>query len=125
MLSREGKYKTFKVYALVAAAFIGPRPPGLDVRHGPAGTGDDSAQNLSYGTRAQNEQDKKRDGTFIHRSLSGEEHGMAKLTEQDVRFIRQRLADRSATQVALAAEYGVTQANISLIKTRKKWNHVI
>jgi hypothetical protein len=124
-LSRDNQQKTFKVYALVAAAFIGPRPPGYDVRHGPAGKGDDSLANLCYGTRAQNEQDKKRDGTFRQGVSRGEAHGCAKLTEGDVRSIRQRLADRSVTQTALAAEYGVTQANISLIATRQKWQHVL
>jgi len=37
IISVEGKHTTYKVATLVARTFIGPRPPGQYVLHGPAG----------------------------------------------------------------------------------------
>jgi hypothetical protein len=115
--------RTVKVYALVAAAFIGPTPAGQEIRHGPAGIGDDSAWNLSFGTRAQNEQDKIRDGTFRHGVSLGEAHGMVKLTASDVITIRELYA-AGIRQVKLARQFNVTQANISRIVKRQTWRHL-
>lgn len=55
--------RTHLVHVLVAAAFLGPRPAGLDVLHGPGGQADNRAINLSYGTPSQNGLDQRRDGT--------------------------------------------------------------
>lgn len=63
MLCFEGKIKNRYVHQLVCEAFIGPCPEGMEVRHGPNGRSDNSISNLSYGTRSQNELDKRRDGT--------------------------------------------------------------
>ena len=58
------------------------------------------------------------------------EHGSAgmntKLTEQIVREIRARYKPRCKVNgtKALAAEFNVTQANVSCIVTRKTWKHV-
>ena len=68
-LSREGIRKTSLVHQLVAVAFIGPCPPGLEVLHGPSGVGDNSAGNLSYGTTKQNTLDRCRDGTSNFRPV--------------------------------------------------------
>jgi len=62
-LHKEGVERTFYVHRLVAAAWIGPCPNGKQVRHGTNGHLDNSTSNLSYGTRSQNELDKRRDGT--------------------------------------------------------------
>lgn len=53
------------VHVLVAAAFLGPRPDGMDIRHGPGGRLDNSPENLCYGTRKDNVQDSVTDGTHI------------------------------------------------------------
>ena len=59
----DGKAKTVRVQYLVTLAFIGPRPKGLHILHGPKGSFDNSLDNLSYGTRSDNMIDRKRDGT--------------------------------------------------------------
>lgn len=53
----------------------------------------------------------------------GAENGNAKLTEDDVRRIRNALA-AGEKQVALAARYGVDHSNISHIGKRLTWAHV-
>lgn len=51
-LSQDGKPRTSKVHRLVAEAFLGTRPDGTEVCHGPGESADDSvcdwAENLSY-----------------------------------------------------------------------------
>lgn len=55
-----GDVKTRMIHTLVVEAWIGPRPLGYDVCHGPGGTADNSLENLRYDTRAANEADKRR-----------------------------------------------------------------
>jgi len=61
--------KTTSVHILVAAAFLGPRSKGAEVRHGANGINDNSISNLSYGTRQQNALDQRRDGTHGGRAV--------------------------------------------------------
>lgn len=124
-LSRDGKVKIWRVHLLVAEAFLGPRPPGLDIRHGPAGRRDNSVTNLSYGTRAENEQDKIRDGTFRHRTPIGEANSNARLTEDQVREIRNRYRRVGGeTFVSLGRDFGVSYQSIRNIVYRRTWKHV-
>ncbi len=61
-LQRPCKKITLPVYVLVARAFLGPTPNGLEVLHGPAGKSLNDVSNLSFGTHKQNGQDMLRDG---------------------------------------------------------------
>lgn len=56
------------VHQLVAEAFIGPRPPGLDVRHLDGNKDNCSRANLAYGTRSQNIYDAVEHGTHFNSS---------------------------------------------------------
>lgn len=51
------------VHVLVAAAFLGPRPAGLEVRHLDGNPQNCHVGNLAYGTRAENIADQLRHGT--------------------------------------------------------------
>lgn len=53
----------------------------------------------------------------------GSESPNAKLTEIEVRMIRQRIQAGESLS-SLADDYGVSVAQISYIKTRKQWKHV-
>jgi hypothetical protein len=48
----------FYPHDLVAAAFIGPKPPGALVRHLDDNVYNNTPRNLCYGSRSENEQDK-------------------------------------------------------------------
>ncbi len=116
-LSRNGKTKTITVHKVVALAFLGPKPDGMIVLHGPAGKADNSLSNLSYGTWAKNSgPDRERDGTLMR----GKCNHKTKLTETDVRVIRKRLA-LGESQQAIANSYGVVQYTISMIKLGRNW----
>lgn len=118
-LCREGQKKTVDVAVLVARAFLGEPGPGQQVRHGPAGTSDNSVQNLSYGTAKQNTDDRKRDGTYP----IGEKNSRRRLTDEAVRDIRRRYA-QGELQRQIAASFGVSRPVISQIVRRKTWRHI-
>lgn len=112
-LSKQGKKHHCMVSHLVAEAFIGPRPEGLNVLHGPLGNKVNTVSNLSYGTQIKNTgEDRRRDGTMPR--------ARAKLTEEQVREVRRTGGD----QKALAARFGVTPGTISHIIRRKTWTHI-
>lgn len=55
--------KRFLIHHLVAQAFIGPKPEGMEVRHANDIRDDNRAENLSYGTRSENMYDSIRNGS--------------------------------------------------------------
>jgi hypothetical protein len=116
-LHKDGHTRTRHVHSLVTSAFLGPRPPGKCVLHGPAGKLCNALSNLSYGTIFQNNgPDKIRDGT----DNRGEKNHKAKLTAADVRFIRASNERGSF----LAKNFGVTRTTICDIRKHKIWAHV-
>lgn len=54
------------------------------------------------------------------RQAVGSGHGMAKLTEDDVRAIRASGLSLSK----IAAQYGITKTMVSYIKRRQNWKHI-
>ncbi len=69
VLCKEGNQRSVAVHRIVMAAWVGPCPEGQEVRHGPNGVADNSISNLCYGTRSQNNLDKRRDGTVNGRRV--------------------------------------------------------
>lgn len=112
----DGRKITVDVHKLVAEAFIGPCPRGLEVRHKDGDQRNNGYRNLEYGTRSQNMHDKERHGT----ATIGERHPMVKLTEAKVREIRAADCSRRGTMAALARTYGVAPSTITIIRQRKK-----
>lgn len=105
-IRKNGAQKTRLVHILVAEAFIGPRPDGLEVRHGESGKSDNSLANLCYGTPKQNGEDRIRDGN----SNRGETNGKNRLTAEQVREARRLVATGPhGTLTRLAKEWGLTQ----------------
>ena len=117
-LLRDAKRTTVYVHRLVLEAFVGPRPEGQLCRHGPGGRLDNRLVNLCWGTPRDNNLDQRRDGT----ETFGEDHPWAKLTEAQVREIRQRYAAGGVSQQALGDEYGMSQTGIGLIVRGVNWS---
>ena len=61
-LRKDGKVHTKRVHALVALAFIGPRPERMEVCHGNGNPADNRLSNLRYDTRSANSIDRTRHG---------------------------------------------------------------
>lgn len=86
---------------------------------------------LFTGTRLENNRDMiqkgrrvvggtyRRDGYKI-----GEEHGQSKLTEGDVRKIRDEYASGGISYARLANDYELSVAHVFRIVNRKAWKHV-
>lgn len=117
-LCMNGKGKLHYVHELVAAAFIGPRPSGQQIRHLNSIGTDNRAKNLAYGSQADNEADKVLAGL----SNAGSRHGMSKLSESDVFEIRGHLK-RGAAGAELAKKYGVHPNTIYHIKKNRTWSN--
>lgn len=101
------------VHHLVAEAFIGPRPPGLNVLHADGDRQNCRADNLYYGDQADNGSDAKRHGT----TPAGEKNGQEKLSIEDVRLIRKA----PGLQADIAARFDCSPSNISSIKRGASW----
>ena len=118
-LSKENKQRSQNVHALVAEAFLGPRPEGYDVCHNDGNPKNNHVDNLRYDTRARNMADCVKHGTHAR----GDRHGQAKLDWPQVREIRTSYATGCVTQQELADYYGVSVGNVSLIVNYKAWTH--
>lgn len=54
------------VHVLVMAAFVGSRPEGMDIRHLDGDPGNNHLDNLAYGSRSENCQDRRVHGTNVN-----------------------------------------------------------
>jgi DNA-binding MarR family transcriptional regulator len=73
---------------------------------------------LFLGTPAENAADVR----VKLRAATGELHGWAKLTEDQVAEIRERYSAGGVTQSQLATEYGIDSSGVSRIVRRVTWN---
>lgn len=74
---------------------------------------------LFLGTPADNSADM----VAKQRSGAGEAHSQSKLTVEDIRYIRQRVAS-GVTRKQVALELGLCRSTVSLIVSGKRWGHV-
>lgn len=103
-----------KVYQLVMAAFVGPAPKGMVVRHFPdRNPRNDALSNLSYGTQQQNIDDQLAHGT----RLFGTKNPACKLSDVQVDEIRKLLAEGKLFQYEIARMFGISRNHVSSLKT--------
>lgn len=114
------KIKWFNVHKLVAHAFIGERPEGLQVNHKDGNKLNNVPSNLEYITDIENKLHAQAMGNWP----IGERHGRSKLSESDVVEIRQLMAS-GATTKDLAARFGVHRTIIQKIVRRSLWGNVL
>lgn len=111
------KPKARTIHQLVAEAFIGPRPEGLETCHNDGDPTNNHVGNLRYATHAENAADMVKHGT----QAKGEMHGHAKLTEPDVLEIKRLLREGRLMSREIAERYGVSATAIAQIKRGKNW----
>ena len=120
-LSRPGERCYAYVHKLVLLAFEGPPPDGTEVCHADGTRDNNSLSNLRYGTRSENARDRIAHGRGPDgKKIRGENNGVARLTEADVRRIRAM----PGTLKEIAAEFGVHFGTIHCIKSGKTWGHL-
>jgi hypothetical protein len=96
-------------------------PEGLHVLHKCDVPTCVNPEHLFLGTNDDNLRDKLAKGRAS--CLKGEANGRAKLSEQDVRVIRERYASGESQQ-RIADDYGVDQTAVGFIVRRVHWSHV-
>lgn len=103
-----GLQRSLAVHRLIAEAFHGPCPDGLECCHRDGVRANCAASNLRWGTRASNHADKHLHGT----ASIGERSVSSKLSNAQRDEIASRYAAGGITQTELAYEYHVSQATI-------------
>ena len=99
----------------------GPIPDGLSVLHRCDVRKCVNPAHLFLGSHTDNMVDMM----AKDRSTRGVRNPRAKLTEENVRTIRERYAAGGISQRALGAEFGVGDMTVSLVVRRKYWGHIL
>ncbi len=129
LFSIGGKRTHKYVHVLVLEAFVGPCPPGLEAAHRNGDRSDNRLENLRWVTHEENCADKIEHGTHQARA----NHNMARLTEEDVRTIRQsyqyEIKNRKVRRQLglptcddLALRYPVSASQIAGIVSGRSWS---
>ena len=116
------------VHRLVLETFVGPCPSRMECCHFPdRNHGNNRLENLRWDTHKNNMNDKEFHGTTGRglMGLKGIANGRAKLTDMEVREIRDLYATKKLNQVKLAGVYKIDQTVISEIVRKVLWSHVI
>jgi hypothetical protein len=102
--------------------FKGEVPAGLEICHACDQTWCVNIEHLFVATHSENMRDMYTKGRDV--SLFGEDHGLAKLTEDQVLEIYRMVVSGRYTQREIGRQFGVTQSTVSLIKHERMWTHL-
>jgi len=116
-LYRPGEVEAVRVHALVASAFIGPRPEGYTVAHNDGNPANAWASNLRYATFTENFADKVKHGT----RTGGERHNRAKLSQAQVDEMK-RLFAAGKSRKELAPLFDIHYMHVCQILRGGRWN---
>jgi hypothetical protein len=118
-LSINGKHKVREAHALVAAAFLEPRPfPKAEVAHLDGIPTHNHYSNLKWKTHLDNLKDMREHGTL----MLGEKNHASILKAADIPVIRQMYPASSCSEIS--RKYGVASDVIQCVIKRKTWAHI-
>lgn len=115
----DGKYRTHYVHTLVLETFVSRRPPGMEACHCDGDRQNNAVTNLRWDTRSGNHADKRLHGT----GTVGENHPLAKLSDELVRKMRSMRAD-GITVRQIASDFSVSVMTASRAVSGKSWSHL-
>jgi len=117
------------VHLLVAAAFHGEKPEGMEVNHKDGVKANNRPENLEYVTRAENVLHCHRIG--LGNPAMGGRHPRSKVTAEQVREMRSEYADLrvggrlpDGEMKRMQVKYGMSESGITAICKRKTWRSV-
>jgi hypothetical protein len=119
-LVKKGDAKIYLVHRLVAMAFIQNPENKRCVNHIDCDRSNNMASNLEWCTYQENENHKSKLG----RQASGQRHGMSKLTDRDIRYIRENYIKGENCKI-LAKMFCVEKSRITKIVSGTNWKHII
>lgn len=111
--------RTRRAHRVSYEVHCGPIPDGMCVCHRCDNPKCINPEHLFLGTTAENVADRESKGR--HNSPKGEEHGCAKLTDQEVIAIRR---ESGASHREIAAKYGVSRTTVTEVRSGVRWKHV-
>lgn len=118
-LGMRGTSRSHCVHELVLITFVGPCPLGWQARHIDGDRLNNKLDNLAWGTLGESYLDKIRLG----RTGVGEKNRNSKLTEADVRMIRDTPA-KEVSSAEFGRRLGLAATSIVAIRRRKSWKHL-
>lgn len=107
--------KSATVHSLVASAFLGPRPSGSIIRHLDGNRYNSKADNLAYGTPAENTIDAVKHGTYKRVN-----NGRALLNDRGVLAIKM-LITHGVSLSEIARGLDISVSTVHAIKTGRNW----
>ena len=113
--------KYFFVHRLVALAFIGELPSGLQVNHKDGDKFNNHYTNIEYVTASENT--RHADALGLRNPPRGSLHYAAKLTESDVQAIR-RYYRLGMSKADIARLFGIGDPQAGAVCNYKAWVHV-
>jgi hypothetical protein len=116
----DGRTKGFKVHRQVALAFLGPCPAGCDAAHKDHDRTNAHLDNLEYLTHADNVKATAAAG----RSMRGEGHVRARLTEEQARAILAEFDPAKHKTKSFAKARGYTHSIVWHLIKGKTWKHL-
>ena len=116
----DGLLEKIYLHRAIAEAFHGECPDGMECRHLDGNKHNNSASNLKWGTKSENEKDKRNSGT----SIDGEANHMAKLTKEDVISMRERREATGDSHAKIAALFNVSTMTAYRAIERISWRYI-
>ena len=113
-LRRDGEGHFRYVHRLVLEAFVGPCPDSMECCHADDDPTNNRLTNLCWATHQKN----IADCAARRRMARGRTNGLMKLSDEDVRAIRRRVATGEPRKL-VAKDYGVVVSHVSNIFNRK------
>lgn len=124
MTDSDGKRINKHCHYLVAIAFIGPKPSDShEIAHNNGSRIHNHFLNLRWATRKENDLDRKLHST----DPSGIRNGRAKITDDDVRYIRKRYREIKLLRLKVSEldlKFGLSRGQIIRIARKEAWSHV-
>lgn len=115
-----GRVEGVIVHRIICLTFHGPAPTdGMHVRHLDGNPANNRADNLAWGTVAENAADRKVHGT----QRTGGRHQYAKFTDEEASEIK-RLSNAGAGSRELSARFGCSPNTIRNIVTGRRYPNV-